>query len=288
MPRTDDYFYRLLRQIGLTDDAAFLLVRPLEIALIIVLALVASRSGARLARRIVTSIGTRSALYIASPRAEQRMLTIAGVMASLVRVVVWAIAVVYVLDLLGFNPVPLVAGASIIGVALGFGAQTVVRDFLSGFFILVEDQYGVGDMVTVADKVSGTIEEVNLRVTRLRSVDGTVWYVPNGEIRAVGNAAKDWARALVDIVLPYAADSSAALAAIAEEGEAFAQDPAWSGVVLEPPEVWGVEAVLAEGLTVRVSVKTEAAMRQAVARALRGRIAERLRRDGIIVAAVTP
>jgi small-conductance mechanosensitive channel len=288
MPRTDDYFYRLLRQVGLTDDSAFLLVRPLEIVLILVIAVVAARAGGRLARRIVNSIGTRSTLYIASPRAEQRMRTIGGVVASLVRVVVWVIAVVYVLELLGFNPIPLVAGASIIGVGLGFGAQTVVRDFLSGFFLLVEDQYGVGDVVTVADKVSGTIEEVNLRVTRLRGVDGTVWYVPNGDIRTVGNAAKDWARALVDIVLPYAADTSAALAAIAEESEAFAQDPAWSGVVLEPPEVWGVEAILADGLTVRVAVKTTAAQRHAVARALRGRIGERLRRDGIIVAAARP
>jgi len=287
MPRTDDYFYRVLRQVGLGDDGAFLLARPLEIVIIVVIALVAARWGARLARRLVTSVGTRSALYIASPRAEQRMRTISGVVASLVRVVVWVIAVVYVLELLGFNPVPLVAGASIIGVGLGFGAQTVVRDFLSGFFILVEDQYGVGDTVTVTDKVSGTIEEVNLRVTRLRGVDGTVWYVPNGEIRTVGNAAKDWARALVDVVLPYSADSKTALAAIAEECDAFAADPAWSGVVLEPPEVWGVEAIATEGLTVRVTVKTDAAKRQAVARALRGRIGERLRRDGIIVGAAT-
>jgi len=215
------------------------------------------------------------------------MRTIGGVVASLVRVVVWVIAVVYVLELLGFNPVPLVAGASIIGVGLGFGAQSLVRDFLSGFFILVEDQYGVGDTVTVTDKVSGTIEEVNLRVTRLRGVDGTVWYVPNGEIRTVGNAAKDWARAVIDIVLPYAADSNAALEAIGQECETFAHDPAWSGVVLEPPEVWGVESIVSEGLTVRVTVKTDAAKRQAVARALRGRIGDRLRRDGIIVPAVT-
>jgi small conductance mechanosensitive channel len=151
----------------------------------------------------------------------------------------------------------------------------------------VEDQYGVGDTVTVTDKVSGTIEEVNLRVTRLRGVDGTVWYVPNGEIRIVGNGAKDWARALVDIVLSYGADAKAALAAIGEESEAFARDPAWADAVLEPPEVWGVETVAADGVTVRVTVKTDATKRHAVARALRGRIVERLRRDGIIVAAAT-
>jgi len=246
-----------------------------------------SRAGGTLARRFVTSLGTRSALYIESPRAEQRMRTIGGVVASLVRIAVWILAATYVFDVLGFNLGPLLAGASVIGIALGFGAQTLVRDFLSGFFILVEDQYGVGDVVTLTDKVSGTIEEVNLRMTRLRGVDGTVWYVPNGEIRSVGNAAKDWARAIVDIVLPYAADSAAALSAIAEEAQAFADDPEWSDVVLEPPEVWGVEAIAPEGLTVRVVARTQATKNNVVARALRGRIVERLRRDGIMVAAIT-
>jgi small conductance mechanosensitive channel len=288
MLRDDSYFYELLTKLGMTDDGATLLEKPLKIAIVVVVAIIAARLGARLAKRIVNSIGTQSALYIASPRAEQRMQTIGGVAASLVRIAVWAIAVMYTFDLLEFNLGPLIAGASIIGVALGFGAQSIVRDFLSGFFILVEDQYGVGDVVTVADKVTGTIEEVNLRVTRLRSVDGTVWFVPNGEIRTVGNAAREWARALVDVVLPYSADSTAALAAITEEAEAFSRDPDWSAALIEPPEVWGVESIEATGLTVRVAVKTDASRRPAVARVLRGRIGERLRRDGIIVDTATP
>jgi small-conductance mechanosensitive channel len=288
MLRNDDYLYELLREIGLSRLGAQTGQYFVKIALILAIAVVASRVGGAVARRFVNSLGTRSALYIESPRAEQRIRTIGGVVASLVRIAVWVLAGIYVFDLLGFNLGPLLAGASIIGIALGFGAQTLVRDFLSGFFILVEDQYGVGDVVTVTDRVSGTIEEVNLRVTRLRGVDGTVWYVPNGEIRTVGNAAKDWARALVDIVLPYAADSAAALTAIAEEANAFGDDPAWTDVVLEPPEVWGVETVAAEGVTVRVVAKTVPTRSHAVARALRGRIAERLRRDGIIVAATTP
>lgn len=288
MLRNDDYLYEVLRKIGLSRLGAQTGQYFVKIALILAIAMVASRVGGALARRFVNSLGTRSALYIESPRAEQRIRTIGGVVASLVRIAVWVFAAIYVFDLLGFNLGPLLAGASIIGIAVGFGAQTLVRDFLSGFFILVEDQYGVGDVVTVTDKVSGTIEEVNLRVTRLRGVDGTVWYVPNGEIRTVGNAAKDWARALVDIVLPYAADSASALSAIAEEAQAFAEDPAWSDVVLEPPEVWGVETVAAEGVTVRVAAKTMPTRNHVVARALRGRIAERLRRDGIIVPVTTP
>jgi small conductance mechanosensitive channel len=288
MSRDDSYFYELLTKLGMTDDGATLLERPLKIAIVVVVALIAARLGARLAKRIVNSIGTQSALYIASPRAEQRIRTIGGVVASLVRIVVWAIAVMYAFDLLGFSLGPLIAGASIVGVALGFGAQSIVRDFLSGFFILVEDQYGVGDVVTVSDKVTGTIEEVNLRVTRVRGVDGTVWFVPNGEIRTVGNAAREWARAIVDIALPYSADSTAALAAIAEEAAAFGDDPEWSNALIESPEVWGVESIDVAGLTVRVAVKTEAARRASVARTLRGRIGERLRRDGIIVATATP
>jgi small-conductance mechanosensitive channel len=288
MLRNDDYLYELLRKIGLSRLGAQTGQYFVKIALILAIAMVASRVGGALARRFVNSLGTRSALYIESPRAAQRITTIGGVVASLVRIAVWVLAAIYVFDLLGFNLGPLLAGASIIGIALGFGAQTLVRDFLSGFFILVEDQYGVGDVVTVTEKVSGTIEEVNLRVTRLRGVDGTVWYVPNGEIRTVGNAAKDWARALVDIVLPYAADSATALSAIAEEAQAFAEDPAWTDIVLEPPEVWGVETVAADGVTVRVAAKTLPTRNHAVARALRGRIAERLRRDGIMVAVTTP
>ncbi len=287
MLRNDDYLYELLRKIGLSRLGAQTGQYFVKVALILAIATVASRVGGAFARRFVNSLGTRSALYIDSPRAEQRIRTIGGVVASLVRIAVWVLAAIYVFDLLGFNLGPLLAGASIIGIAVGFGAQTLVRDFLSGFFILVEDQYGVGDVVTVTEKVSGTIEEVNLRVTRLRGVDGTVWYVPNGEIRTVGNAAKDWARALVDVVLPYAADSGAALSAIAEEAQAFAEDPAWSDDVLEPPEVWGVETVAAEGVTVRVAAKTMPTRNHVVARALRGRIADRLRRDGIIMPVTT-
>ena len=270
MLRNDDYLYELLRKIGLSRLGAQTGQYFVKIALILAIAMVASRVGGALARRFVNSLGTRSALYIESPRAAQRITTIGGVVASLVRIAVWVLAAIYVFDLLGFS------------------AQTLVRDFLSGFFILVEDQYGVGDVVTVTEKVSGTIEEVNLRVTRLRGVDGTVWYVPNGEIRTVGNAAKDWARALVDIVLPYASDAATALGAIAEEAQAFAEDPAWTDIVLEPPEVWGVETVAADGVTVRVAAKTVPTRNHAVARALRGRIAERLRRDGIMVAVTTP
>jgi small conductance mechanosensitive channel len=194
---------------------------------------------------------------------------------------VWTIGALLVIDKLGVNPGPALAGASIVGVAVGFGAQTLVRDFLSGFFVLAEDQFGVGDVITVSD-VTGTVEEVNLRVTRLRSNDGTVWFVPNGEMRKVGNAAKEWSRAVVDVTIPAAADVGSAIAAITEEVQALAADPGWGELVIEAPEVVGVESIAVDGFTVRVQAKTQPGAHGRVARELRARIGARLHREGIL------
>lgn len=186
------YLYDLFRKLGLSDFGArtgeFLLIRPLKVALVGLLAIVASRLGARAIRRAVASFHARTPLLAESRRAEQRAHTIAGVMASFVRAVVWGVALLVVFDQLGINLAPLLAGAGIVGLALGFGAQVLVRDVIAGLFILVEDQYGVGDVIDLGD-VGGVVEEVNLRVTRLRAPDGKVWFVPNGEIRKVGNAS---------------------------------------------------------------------------------------------------
>ena len=247
--------------------------------LIVVLAVVASRFGVRAARRSVYSLGTRSPLReTAGGRAENRATTLAGVTASVVRVAVWTVAFLLLLDEVGFNLGPLLAGASVVGVALAFGAQSLVRDVLAGFFILIEDQYGVGDTITVLD-VTGTVEEVNLRVTRLRAADGTVWYVPNGEIRKVGNSAKEWAKALVDIRVPEGLGLGRAIPAVASELDALAADPAWAESLLEKPEMLGVEDIAGEFLTVRVSAKTLPGDRARMARELRTRIGTRLQRE---------
>lgn len=259
--------------------------RSAKIALVLVLALVFLRLGTRLAGRTIRSLGARSPLRDSSPRTEQRAETLAGVATSMVRTVVWTVAILLVLDEFGLNLGPLLAGASIVGVALGFGAQSLVRDFFSGFFILVEDQYAVGDIITIAD-TTGTVEEINLRVTRIRALDGTVWFVPNGEIRKVGNSAKEWARAIVDVLVPNKADIAVATAAIAEEAAALAADPTWAPAILEPPEVLGVESLGIDNLIVRVSTKTTPAHRAALARAMRSRISGRLRREGMIAEAL--
>jgi len=255
--------------------------RSFRIVLVVALALLFLRLGTRLVGRSVRSLGSRSPLREVSPRSEQRTETLAGVAVSMVKIFVWTVAVLLVLDELSLNLGPLLAGASIVGVAVGFGAQSLVKDFLSGFFILVEDQYAVGDVITIAEQ-TGTVEEINFRITRVRATDGTVWFVPNGEIRKVGNSAKDWARSIVDVIVPNKADLATATAAIAEEAAALAEDPAWVDAILEPPEVLGVESLGAENVTLRVSTKTTPAHRAALARAMRSRITNRLQRDGLV------
>jgi moderate conductance mechanosensitive channel len=275
----DDWICEALEALELGEFATRSLELLLSVGLILLLAAVASRFAVRLARRSVYSLATRSPLRDAvGPRAEARATTLAGVTASVVRVTVWTLATLLMLDEVGFNLGPLLAGASVVGVALAFGAQSLVRDVLSGFFILVEDQYGVGDGITVLD-VSGTVEEVNLRVTRLRAGDGTVWFVPNGEIRKVGNSAKEWTKALVDIRLPAGLPLSRGVPAIAGELEMLAADPQWAEALLEAPEMLGVEDMAGECVVVRVSAKTPPGERGRVARELRSRIGRRLERE---------
>ncbi len=282
------YIHDLLRQYGASEFVArtvqFVVLRPLEIILIVLVAWLLSRLGAKVARRTLRSLSTRTRLEAVSPRASLRVETIGALITSLWRAVVWTIAGLMILGALGINLTPILAGATVIGAALGFGAQSLVRDFLSGFFIIAEDQYGVGDAIAVGD-TRGTVEEVNLRVTRLRAVDGTVWYLPNGEIRRVGNSSIQWARAIVDIVVPYDTEVDRATPAITDEVSAVTSDPSWSSMCLGPPEVWGVDSMDHESITIRVAVRTTTSDKDAVTRALRGRITARLQREGIVAPA---
>jgi small conductance mechanosensitive channel len=186
----EGFLYELVIRLGLGESAArtadVLLARPLAIITLFIAAALLSRAGSRFARRAVKTLQQRSPIRPESARAELRAGTLSQVLATLVRVVVWSVAALLILGVVGLNLAPLIAGAGIAGVALGFGAQTLVRDVLTGFFILSEDQYGVGDVVTIGTAPTGTVEDVTLRVTRLRSEDGVVWFVPNGEIKLLG------------------------------------------------------------------------------------------------------
>ena len=147
-------------------------------------------------------------------------------------------------------------------------------------FILLEDQYGVGDVVTIGT-ATGTVEDLNLRFTRLRAADGTVWFVPNGEIRSVGNQSMEWSRAIVDVVVGYDNDVNAVIASLSEEALSLSVDPGWKDRVLDRPEVQGIQSMTVEGVSLRIVAKTVPLEQWAVARDLRGRVAERMRRDGV-------
>ena len=219
------------------------------------------RSGARLVE----------AAPLLTERRRQRTETIGSVLKSITSIVVFAVATSMVLSELGFDLGPVIASAGIVGVALGFGAQNVVKDFLNGMFMILEDQYGVGDAVDTGE-ASGIVESVGLRVTRLRSVDGTVWYVRNGEIVRIGNMSQGWSRALLDISVGYDTDIDVATRTIKQVADTVWQDEQFSAMVLEEPEVWGVENLGIDGIAIRLVVKTAPLEQWKVARELRRRI----------------
>ncbi|MDO8213350.1 mechanosensitive ion channel family protein [Conexibacter sp. CPCC 206217] len=258
---------------------------PLRILLILLVAVVANRIARRAVKRTLRGMASGvmrerlGAVRKRTPnafletqetnlRGEQRSNALSGVLRSIVSFVIFAIAGFMVLDELGVNLAPLLAGAGVVGLAIGFGSQALVKDFLSGMFILIEDQFGVGDIVDL-DGTSGTVEAISLRTTQLRSVDGTVWHVPNGEIRRVGNMSKHWSRALLDIEVAYGTDIEQARAVIKRVADRLWRS---SGDVLEEPEVQGVEALGASGVTIRLLVKTTPSQQWEVSRRLREQI----------------
>jgi moderate conductance mechanosensitive channel len=230
--------------------------------------------------RKLTPAALQASTTMAPLRAASRAQTIGLVLRSSASVVIYSLATLTALSEVGINLAPLIAGAGIAGVALGFGAQSLVKDFLSGLFMLLEDQYGVGDVIDVGE-ATGTVEVVNLRTTKLRAVDGTVWYVPNGEIRRVGNMSQQWARALLDVEVAYSTDLSLAQRVVKEEADGLWQEDTWRVDILEEPEIWGVESLGASGIVIRLVVKTQPGRQWAVSRELNRRIKDRFDAEGI-------
>jgi small conductance mechanosensitive channel len=184
------------------------------------------------------------------------------------------------LSALGLNIGPVLASAGIIGVALGFGSQTLVKDFLSGIFMIFEDQYGVGDVVDLGE-ASGTVEAVSLRVTRLRDANGTVWYMRNGEIIRVGNMSQNWARTVLDVQVSAREDLAKVRRVLAEVSDELWKDEDFEGVIIEEPEIWGIEAMTPDAITLRVTLKTAPMEQWRVARAMRERIKARFDHEDI-------
>jgi len=217
---------------------------------------------------------------IAAERRRQRSETVGSVLRSVASITIFGVAFATVLGELGIALGPVLASAGIIGVAVGFGAQNLVKDFLSGIFMILEDQYGVGDAIDVGE-ATGVVEAVALRTTRLRSVDGTVWHVRNGEILRVGNMSQGWSRALLDISVAYDTDVALASSVLKQVADDVWHSVAFGGSILEEPEVWGVENLGIDGMAIRLVVKTAPLEQWKVARELRHRIKDAFREAGI-------
>jgi len=210
-----------------------------------------------------------------SERRKQRAETLGSVLKSAASITILVIAFLLVLSELDINLAPFIAGTSIVGVALGFGAQSVVKDFLSGMFMLMEDQYGVGDNIDF-EQASGTVEAVGLRTTRLRDVNGVVWYVRNGEVVRVGNNSQGFASVVLDIPVEATADIDEVSAAMLEVSRGMAAEPEWQPVFMSEPEVQGVQDMTRFETVIRLVARVRPMEQWRTARELRGRIRRRL------------
>ena len=283
----------------LQDNADRLIAVPLQILLVLIVAvllrLAARKFIERTVRRMVETPRKSprqrkrreddAAQGQARERRRQRAQTIGSVLRSSATIVIFSIAGVIVLGQVGIDIAPIIASAGIVGLAFGFGAQSLVSDFIAGLFMLMEDQYGVGDWVDI-DGTGGTVEEVGLRVTKLRDTEGAVWYVRNGIILKVGNYSQDWACTLLDVPVRFGQDVDAANGALEQAAWSLWDDPDWRDKVIDSPQIWGITSLAREAVTLRVSVNTVPLQQWAVGRELRGRVRDALTREGIEIPVV--
>jgi small conductance mechanosensitive channel len=232
------------------------------------------------AKRIQSRDETRNS-PVAAVRIVQRTKALGGVLSSAVTTLIVVVAIVLVIATIS----PAASGAfslitAALGAGLGFGAQNIVKDVLNGLAMVGEDQLGVGDVVDTGF-ATGVVEQVGIRITQVRDVNGTLWYVRNGEILRLGNLSQGWARVIIDLAVPYDADVEAVQNAMLETATAMQQDARWKPVILERPEVWGIESISAEAIVIRLVVKTRAGGKDDVARELRARLKKALDALGI-------
>lgn len=235
----------------------------------------------RVVRQIVTGVKknqnvTDTQAIAASPlaavRVVQRTRTLGSVLSNIVNVTIGIIAILMVITTLA--PDALASFALLtaaIGAGLGFGAQNIVRDVLNGLFMVMEDQLGVGDVVDLGP-ATGVVEAVGIRITQVRDVNGTLWFVRNGEILRVGNMSQGWSRVVIDLAVPYDTDVEAVEAKMLETATALATSPKWRSRILEKPELWGLESISADALVIRIVIKTRTTAKDDVSRELRMRL----------------
>jgi small-conductance mechanosensitive channel len=274
----------------LADIVDWFLARPIKIVLILAVAWVAGRLIRRAIRhwvpkiydpheparqrleRLGISVPEVIAVDLSDPRRRARGASITAALTSTASIAVWVVAVLMVFGVAGLEIGPLLAGAGVAGVALGFGAQSLVRDCLAGLFMLIEDQYGIGDVVDLGlsgEAVSGTVEEMHLRTTVLRGFDGTMWHVPNGVVQRVGNKSQLWSVAVLDASVAYRTDLASARELLHRAADEVCQSAEFRNSVIEAPEVLGVESLGVDGVTLRLTVKVEPGTQWALQRALR-------------------
>lgn len=229
----------------------------------------------------------RQATGLDEQRRRQRAATMGSLLRSVATIAIFTIAALTVMARLGVPLAPLLASAGVGGVALGFGAQSLVKDFLSGIFMIIEDQYGVGDVIDTGEAI-GEVEEVTLRVTRVRDGNGVVWYIRNGEIVRVGNRSQGWSTQTVNIPIAYDENVESALHVLRNVASSLAADSPWNDKLLEPPNVTGVESVTGGSVTLGVIVKCLPGEQYAVSREFRERAKVALDKAGIRGPAVTP
>ena len=273
--------------------------KPLQVLIVLVVTLVARaiiiRAIERVANRAIKLNSERAERddrvpatpeqHIEQMRREQRARSISQLLRSTTSVFLYAVAVVTVMGILGINIGPIVASAGVVGVALGFGAQTLVKDYLAGIFSIMEDQFGIGDLVDVGPVV-GIVEEVGLRVTRLRDLSGVVWYVRNGEILRVANRSQGWTMAVVDIPVSYDSDLDTVKTIVEQVADAMSADESCRELIIDRPEYAGVESVSGEAVVVRVTARALPDKQVAASREIRERMKNALDIAGITIPVV--
>ncbi|WP_432908298.1 mechanosensitive ion channel family protein [Micromonospora matsumotoense] len=292
-----EYLFRVTGSAWFAEGSYWILLKPLRVALILLLAFVARWALHRTINRLVRTTAHGAVPTLLRPlrervptaaldptefvpeRRRQRAEAIGSVLRSMVTAFVFGIALLMILREFSFDLAPLLASAGIAGVALGFGAQSLVKDLIAGLFMLIEDQYGVGDTVDLGE-ATGVVESVGLRVTTVRDGRGVLWYIRNGEIIRVGNKSQGWALVVIDLPIGFAGTEEAN-AVLRTAAASVAMDPELAPEIVEPPEVLGVEQMTVDGAVLRTVVKTTAEGQFAVGRELRRRLAEALENSGI-------
>ena len=263
----------------LRPDWDALIPRLVEVAIILVLAMLFYRFVRVIIRRVVEK-DIEEDDPIARRLRQQRVQTIAGLLSNIAAVVLVIITMLTILGTFGVSIAPILASVGVLGLAVSFGAQSLVKDVITGIFMLLEGQFGIGDVIRLGD-AAGVVEKITLRTTVLRDVFGVVHTIPNGEITRVSNLTKAWSRAVLDIGVAYREDVDRVIAVLRDVGERMHADPEFGALLLEPPEVPGVESFGDSAVLIRMTAKTLPMKQWEVARELRRRIKKRFDAEGI-------